>query len=313
MPKLPPEMPPAPDEADNSTGPGKPAWLRRRLPVGGNCAQTRQILRQNRLCTVCEAARCPNRWECFSRRTATFMIMGERCTRNCRFCAVPHGSPAPLDSREPGRVADAARKMELEHVVVTSVTRDDLPDKGAGCFAETIREIRRQLPRASVEVLVPDFCGSKTLLRQVLDAGPDVFNHNIETVSALYERVRPEADYRRSLDVLAEAAALRPDIPIKSGIMLGLGEHPEAVARSLADLLAADCSMLTMGQYLQPTREHLPVVRYVRPEIFEDWRQYALDAGFAAVAAGPLVRSSYRAREMFRAWQEKRKTGTDRQ
>ncbi|MFO7838096.1 MAG: lipoyl synthase [Desulfosalsimonadaceae bacterium] len=308
MPKLPTEMPHTSYESGCVRGPGKPAWLRRRLPVGGACEQTRQILRQNRLCTVCEAARCPNRWECFSRRTATFMILGNRCTRNCRFCAVPQGPSGPPDSREPSRVAAAARKMELQHVVVTSVTRDDLPDKGAGFFAETIREIRRQIPRASVEVLVPDFCGSKTLLRQVLEAGPDVFNHNIETVSGLYERVRPEADYHRSLNVLAEAAAARSDIPVKSGIMLGLGESREEVGQALSDLLAGGCSMLTMGQYLQPTRRHLPVARYIPPEMFERWRQYALDAGFTAVAAGPLVRSSYRAREMFRAWKEKSQT-----
>ena len=233
------------------------------------------------------------------------MIMGERCTRNCRFCAVAHGPAGPPDRQEPLRVAGAAREMELEHVVVTSVTRDDLPDKGAGCFARTIREIRRQLPQASIEVLVPDFEGSETCLHKVLAAGPDVFNHNLETVSGLYEQVRPEADYRRSLDLLAAAAAARPDIPVKSGIMLGLGEDREALARTLEDLLAAGCSMLTLGQYLQPTSRHLPVVHYIRPEMFEHWRQYARHAGFAAVAAGPLVRSSYRAREMFLDWQQK--------
>lgn len=296
MPKLLPEMPAT---QDCSRALRKPDWLRRRLPVGGNCEQTRAFLARKGLCTVCEEARCPNRWECFSRRTATFMIMGRRCTRNCRFCSVLHGPLGPPDPEEPVRVADAAREMGLRHVVVTSVTRDDLHDQGTGCFVQTIREIRRQLPQASVEVLVPDFGGSSTCLQQVVDAGPDVLNHNIETVARLYQRVRPEANYRRSLNVLAEAAAARPDMPVKSGIMLGLGENRAAVVRTLSDLLAAGCSMLTIGQYLQPTPRHLPVEEYFTPDIFEGWRQWALDAGFAAVASGPLVRSSYRAREMF--------------
>ncbi|MBS3732545.1 MAG: lipoyl synthase [Desulfobacterales bacterium] len=296
MQKFPPEKR---GSTDCSRDLRKPAWLRRRLPIGGQCAQTRRFLRQKGICTVCEEAACPNRWECFSRRTATFMIMGQRCTRNCRFCAVPHGPIGAPDREEPVRVAAAARELDLQHVVVTSVTRDDLPDQGAGCFVQTIREIRRQLPQASIEVLVPDFGGSSNCLQQVMESGPDVLNHNIETVAGLYHRVRPEADYRRSLNVLAEAAAARPDMPVKSGIMMGLGEDWAAVEQALSDLLASGCSMLTIGQYLQPTPRHLPVEEYVTPEMFEGWRQYALAAGFAAVASGPMVRSSYRAREMF--------------
>ena len=295
MPKLPPDKRAS---ANGRRDLHKPPWLRRRLPVGGQCAQTWRFLRQNGICTVCEEAACPNRWECFSRRTATFMIMGQRCTRNCRFCAVSHGPIGAPDGDEPVRVADAARELGLQHVVVTSVTRDDLPDYGAGCFVQTIREIRRQLPQASIEVLVPDFMGNSNCLQQVLESGPDVLNHNIETVAGLYPRVRPEADYRRSLNVLSEAAA-RPDMPVKSGIMLGLGEDRVAVKQALSDLLASGCSMLTIGQYLQPTSRHLPVEEYVTPEMFESWRQYAHAAGFAAVASGPMVRSSYRAREMF--------------
>ncbi len=295
MPKLPPDKQASEDCSHDLR---KPAWLRRRLPVGGQCAKTRQFLRQKGICTVCEKAACPNRWECFSRRTATFMIMGDRCTRNCRFCAVPHGPIGAPDLDEPVRVAGAARELGLQHVVVTSVTRDDLPDQGAGCFVQTIREIRRQLPQASIEVLVPDFMGSSNCMQQVMESGPDVLNHNIETVAGLYPRVRPEADYRRSLNVLAEAAAARPDMPVKSGIMLGLGENRAGVRQALSDLLASGCSMLTIGQYLQPTPRHLPVEEYVTPEMFESWRHYALAAGFTAVASGPMVRSSYRAREM---------------
>lgn len=234
------------------------------------------------------------------------MIMGQRCTRNCRFCAVAHGPISVPDRDEPVRVAGAARDLDLQHVVVTSVTRDDLPDQGAGCFAQTIREIRRQLPQASIEVLVPDFGGSSNCLQQVIEAGPDVLNHNIETVAGLYHRVRPEADYRRSLNILAEAAASRPDMPVKSGIMLGLGEERATVARTLSDLLDSGCSMLTIGQYLQPTPRLLPVEQYVTPEMFERWRQFAFEKGFAAVASGPLVRSSYRAQEMFFQVKDKR-------
>ncbi len=298
-------LPPSPDirkEKDSARKIGKPAWLRRRLPPGGTCEQTHRLLRQEGLHTVCEAARCPNRWECFSRRTATFMIMGDRCTRNCRFCAVPQGPAGPPDQTEPLRVARAARKMELQHIVVTSVTRDDLPDHGANCFVRTIREIRRQLPQASIEVLIPDFCGRQDLLYPVLEAGPDVLNHNLETVPGLYPKIRPAAQYQRSLELLTKAAAFQTDIPVKSGLMLGLGEDRAALAQTLRDMLSAGCSLLTMGQYLQPTPDQVPIERYVTPEEFENWRQYALQTGFDAVASGPLVRSSYRAREMFQNW-----------
>ncbi len=251
--------------------------------------------------TVCEEAKCPNQWECFSHHTATFLIMGDHCTRNCRFCAVLHGPLSKPDPDEPLRVAKAARSLGLQYVVVTSVTRDDLPDGGASLFAQTIQEIRRQNPGAAVEVLIPDFQGDERSLAVVLDAGPAVLNHNIETVERLYPRVRPGADYRRSLQLLARARAYRPSIPRKSGMMLGLGETDEEVRQALRDLFRAGCRLLTMGQYLQPSDGHLPVERFVPPEAFETWRTFALDLGFSAVSSGPFVRSSYKAGEMYRA------------
>ena len=251
--------------------------------------------------TVCQEARCPNQWECFSRNTATFLIMGDRCTRNCRFCAVLHGPRGEPDPEEPSRVAEAARSLGLDYVVVTSVTRDDLPDGGASLFAETIREIRRKKPGTDVEVLIPDFQGNERALALVLDAGPAVLNHNIETVERLYPEVRPGADYGRSLKLLERARTYSPAIPRKSGMMLGLGETAEEVRGTLRNLLEAGCMMLTLGQYLQPSESHLPVSRFVPPEEFETWRTVALDMGFSAVFSGPFVRSSYRAGEMHRA------------
>jgi lipoic acid synthetase len=227
--------------------------------------------------------------------------MGERCTRNCRFCAVIPGAPEPLDPQEPERVAEAVERMGLKYVVVTSVTRDDLPDGGASHFAATIQAIRRRVPPAEVEVLIPDFQGDRASLETVLAARPEVLNHNIETVPRLYPQVRPQADHHRSLELLARAARFTPVLPVKSGLMLGLGERPAEIRQTLADLRATGCRILTLGQYLQPTPQHLPVEAYVTPEEFEAWRKVALELGFSEVASAPFVRSSYHAKESFHA------------
>jgi lipoic acid synthetase len=248
------------------------------------------------LATVCQSAHCPNLGECFSRGTATFMILGTRCTRRCRFCAVDKGAPGPPDAKEPERIAAAVRQMGLTHAVVTAVTRDDLPDGGAGQFAGTIRQIRDQCPGVSVEVLVPDFGGAIPALDELCTARPDVFNHNIETVPRLYPRIRPGAEYRRSIGVLSYAAA--KGLTVKSGLMLGLGETDKEIRETLMDLKYAGCMRLTMGQYLAPSKANAPVARYVPPEEFEQWGDAARRMGFASVASGPLVRSSYRAEEM---------------
>lgn len=276
----------------------KPAWLKTRLPTGPEYEKVRTLIRDGDLHTVCQEARCPNQWECFSSRTATFLIMGPNCTRNCRFCAVDHGVPAPPDCGEPVRVAEAAKRMGLSYVVVTSVTRDDLPDGGASVFAETIREIRARIPGAAVEILIPDFQGDAEALRTVVEAKPDVLNHNIETVPHLYPSVRPEAIYIRSLDLLGRALILDPSLATKSGLMLGLGESPEEIRETLRDLLDAGCSLLTLGQYLQPSKGHIEVARFVPPEEFDLWKKTAMDMGFARVASGPFVRSSYHARDL---------------
>lgn len=279
-------------------GISKPEWLRKRLPRGADFENVRRMLRGSHLHTVCQEARCPNIWECFSRRTATFLILGDRCTRNCRFCAIECGPLAPPDPGEPERVARAAQSLGLDYVVVTSVTRDDLPDGGASLLAETIRAIRERMPHARVEVLIPDFKGDPAALETVLAARPHVLNHNVETVPRLYPRARPQADYHRSLALLARAAKWEPRIPTKSGIMLGLGETRPEIEATIRDIYEAGCRFLTLGQYLQPTTNHLPVAYYVPPEEFEGWRAWALDLGFEGVFSGPYVRSSYRAREM---------------
>lgn len=276
----------------------KPAWLKVRLPSGPEYESVRSLIRDGDLHTVCQEARCPNQWECFSSKTATFLILGPNCTRNCRFCAVERGAPAPPDPGEPLRVAEAAKRMGLRYVVVTSVTRDDLPDGGASLFSETIREIRAKIPGAAVEVLVPDFLGDADALRTVLDAGPEVLNHNLETVPRLYPSVRPEAIYGRSLELLRRARAFDPSLAVKSGLMLGLGESPGEIRRTLQDLLDAGCRLLTLGQYLQPSKHHVEVARFIPPEEFELWRKTALEMGFARVASGPFVRSSYHARDL---------------
>lgn len=277
----------------------KPAWLKRRLPAGAEFEKVRGMITGDRLHTVCQEAGCPNIWECFSQKTATFLIMGSRCTRNCRFCAVPDGPLEPPDPNEPARVARVAREMDLKYVVVTSVTRDDLPDGGAGIFAKTIQEIHQQIPGARVEVLIPDFLGSKKSLYTVLHAHPDVLNHNIETVARLYPIVRPQADYSRSLKLIRRVHKYGPAMPAKSGLMLGLGEYREEIEKTLEDMLEAGCRILTLGQYLQPSKNHLPVKRFIPPEEFEEWRKAALSMGFGEVASGPFVRSSYHAKELF--------------
>jgi lipoic acid synthetase len=277
----------------------KPSWLKRRLPTGPNYEKIRGMIRNDRLHTVCQEDKCPNMWECYSQHTATFLIMGPRCTRNCSFCSVKADPLHPPDPEEPARVAKVARRMGLKYVVVTSVSRDDLSDGGAGIFAKTIEEIHKVIPDVCIEVLIPDFQGSLAALQTVLRARPDVLNHNLETVPRLYSQVRPQADYRRSLDLIQRSSKSAPGIPTKSGLMLGLGEKHSEIKQSLQDLRDANCQMLTLGQYLQPSKRHLPVTRYVLPQEFEEWRQTALNMGFAQVASGPFVRSSYHANELY--------------
>ncbi|MEK7406923.1 MAG: lipoyl synthase [Acidobacteriota bacterium] len=275
--------------------PRLPEWLRKPATHFVSLHGLKQDLRRLALHTVCEAARCPNIHECFHRGTATFMILGDRCTRGCGFCAVPRAGPvitAP-DPGEPARVAEMAARMDLRHVVITSVTRDDLAGGGAGHFAATISEVRQALPAACVEVLTPDFGGDLDSVRRVLEAEPDVFNHNMETVARLYPRVRPQADYRRSLEVLSFARRHRPRLLTKSGLMVGLGEEAEEVQALLRGLRAAGVDVVTIGQYLQPTRHNLPVAAYVRPEQFDAYGGYGLALGFKMVFSGPFVRSSY--------------------
>lgn len=279
----------------------KPDWLKRRLPSGDAFNRVRELIEKSQLHTVCQEAKCPNIWECYSQQTATFLIMGDRCTRNCGFCSVAPGRPAPLDLQEPARVAATVAAMGLRYVVVTSVTRDDLADGGAGHFAATIRAIRRRMPKAQIEVLIPDFQGDAGALDTVLDARPDVLNHNIETVPRLYPQVRPRADYRRSLELLRRSREFDASLPTKSGLMLGLGEARQEVHRSLQDLREAGCRILTLGQYLQPSPQHLPVQTFVTPQEFEDWRRTALGLGFSEVASAPFVRSSYHAKDAFQA------------
>lgn len=273
-------------------------WLRKRLPAAGGMERVRGVLRRSGLRTVCQSAHCPNLFECFARGTAAFLILGPNCTRRCRFCAVPGGEPAPVDPQEPLRVAQAVSRLALGYVVVTSVTRDDLADGGAGQFARVIAEVR-QRTGARVEVLTPDFAGSAGALATVLTAGPDVYNHNLETVPRLYPEVRPGASYRRSLRLLSRVKALAPAVVTKSGLMLGLGEERGEVSRVLVELRSVGCDVVTLGQYLAPSEEHLPVARFVPPEEFEEVSEEARALGFRAVSAGPFVRSSHGAAELF--------------
>ncbi len=276
----------------------KPPWIRVRLPSGNAVAELKSKLRKRQLVTVCEEASCPNIHECFSKGTATFMILGEVCTRRCSFCDVAHGRPLPPDPNEPGHLAATIRDMELQYIVLTSVDRDDLRDGGAAHFAECTDRVREVNPGIRLEILVPDFRGKGKMERalEVLSTSPpDVFNHNLETVESLYRDVRPGADYQWSLDLLARFKQRHPDIPTKSGIMLGLGENREQVEKTLQDLRNHDVEMITIGQYLQPTAHHHPVMRYWAPEEFESLSEFGYGLGFAHMACGPLVRSSYHA------------------
>jgi lipoic acid synthetase len=275
-----------------------PEWLRRPIAAPGRQGEVRATIGELGLHTVCQSARCPNQGVCFAAGTATFLIMGDACTRGCRFCAVETRAPAPLDPDEPRRVAEAAARMGLRHVVVTTVTRDDLADGGAVHFIAVIEALRAELPGIAVEVLTSDFAGSDEAVDTVAAARPDVFNHNVETVPRLYAEVRPGAGYERSLRVLARVKATQPDLPTKSGLMLGLGETPDEVVAVMRDLRAAGVGMLTLGQYLRPSKRHLPVAEFVRPDVFAQLEQEAKALGFVAVASAPFVRSSYHAGEL---------------
>ena len=280
----------------------RPPWLKVRFFGGENYQDLKRIMRGLDLHTVCESARCPNQGECWEHRTATFMILGDICTRACGFCAVTSGRPAgPPDEDEPERVAQAVEQMRLKYAVVTSVNRDDQPDGGAKLFARTIAAVRARVPECKVEVLIPDFRGDGDALETVVAARPDVLNHNMETVPRLYRRVRPGAIYARSLRLLGQAKGLAPGMPVKTGMMLGLGETREEVLQTMSDLVAQGADILTLGQYLQPTREHLPVVRFVHPREFADYKQLGREMGFRHVESGPLVRSSYHAFEQVQA------------
>ena len=278
-----------------------PPWLKRRLPHGGVLAETSRLAEGSRVATVCQEARCPNRGECWSRRVVTFMIMGKTCTRDCAFCAVGHGRPGPLDPDEPRRLAQAAATLAARHVVITSVTRDDLPDEGAAHFAATVRAVRERLPDATVEVLPPDLHARPECIERICAAGPDVYNHNIETVERLTPQIRPQADYRRSLAALQIVKRSHPGMLTKSGLLLGLGEGRVEIDATLADLRAAGCDIVTIGQYLQPTPAHWPVARYWHPDEFDTIAGYARGLGFASVMSGPFVRSSYNAAEAARS------------
>lgn len=288
----------------------KPDWLKIQVSGAGSFSQVKRIVDNQQLHTVCQSARCPNIGECWARRTATFMILGNVCSRNCGFCAVASGKPGPLDPDEPSRVAEAVEALGLRYAVVTSVTRDDLPDGGAAHFAETIRAIKKLQPKCAIEVLIPDFQGSPTALQTVLDAKPDLLNHNLETVSELYKRVRPQASYQRSLELLWRAR--KHKMRTKSGLMLGLGEKRNQVQRAMRDLRAVDCLILTLGQYLQPSKQHLPVDRYVLPEEFSRLRHDGYAMGFEYVAAAPLVRSSYHAEEQLHTKNSETKTSMEK-
>jgi len=273
----------------------KPAWLRAKIPGGAVYHETTGIVRENTLHTVCESAQCPNLGECWSRKTATIMILGNICTRSCGFCAVQTGRPTELDRDEPRRVAEAIRLMGLKHAVITSVARDELRDGGASIWAETIRAVRAESPQTAIEVLIPDFKGRWQDLETVLDAKPDILNHNVETVPRLQKVIRPQAKYERSLEMLRRAKAA--GFVTKSGLMLGIGEEQDEIAATLRDMAADKLDILTLGQYLRPSAQHLPLYRWVTPEEFVRWKQFSLDLGFRAVESGPLVRSSYHADE----------------
>jgi lipoyl synthase len=284
----------------------RPDWLRVRIPTGENYEDLKRLMRSKALHTVCEEARCPNIGECWGHRTATFMILGSVCTRSCGFCAVATGRPMALDWEEPKRVAEAVAQMGLRHVVLTSVNRDEQRDGGATIFASTIRWVRRLNPGCAVEVLTPDFKGDRAALQTLMNARPDVYSHNVETIARLHKRVRPQARYERSLQVLRWAKEMYPETPTKTGFMLGLGETREELSELMRDIRAADVDILTIGQYLQPTQEHLPIERYWTPDEFADLKREGMALGFRHVESGPLVRSSYH------AWDQVKAAGMDK-
>jgi lipoic acid synthetase len=279
----------------------KPDWLKINLKTDENFKEIKSMMRSKTLHTVCEEAKCPNIHECWANRTATFMILGDICTRACRFCAVKTGLPTELDLEEPERVADAALQMGLRHCVVTSVARDDLKDGGAMIFAETIKAIRRKLPMCTVEVLIPDFLGREESLATVLEAKPDILNHNMETVERMSDRVRSKAKYRRSLELLERSKRIAPNIPTKSSVMIGVGEEWDELLQTMDDLRAVGCDIMTIGQYLQPSTTHLAVAKYYTPEQFAVLKEEGMKRGFKHVESGPLVRSSYHAHEQVQA------------
>jgi lipoic acid synthetase len=276
----------------------RPNWLKKRIKINDQQTRIHELLAGLHLNTVCQSAVCPNIAECFAKGTATFMILGNICTRNCRFCAIEGGKPLPVDEDEPKRLALAAKEMGLKHVVITSVTRDDLPDGGASHFARTIDELHNQLSCATIEVLTPDFKGDESALAIVIKSKPDIFNHNVETAPRLYPEVRPMADYRRSLSVLEKAKKIDPQIYTKSGIMIGLSETRSEISEVLKDLISVGCNILTVGQYLSPSKSHIEIHEYIHPEVFKDIEQEAKDLGFSYVASGPFVRSSFIAAEV---------------
>ncbi|OGO16998.1 MAG: lipoyl synthase [Chloroflexi bacterium RBG_16_48_7] len=283
-----------------------PVWFKQQIPRAGEIASVERLLKDLRLHTVCDGAHCPNKGFCFSRGTATFMIMGDTCTRNCTFCAISKGGPSQLDTNEPSHITEAVRRLALRYVVITSVTRDDLPDGGASHFARTIESLHRIVPQVKVEVLVPDFEGDPSSIKTVMQARPEVFSHNLETVPSLYHEVRPMADYRRSLEVLGQAKQINADAVTKSALMLGLGETHDEVVSVMQDLREVGCNLLTLGQYLAPP-DHHPVIRFLPPAEFAEYEQIGLKVGFSAVASAPLVRSSFKAAELFDRAQERRR------
>lgn len=279
----------------------KPSWLKVKAPGGDNYLRLKHMMQELNLHTVCEEARCPNIGECWDHGTATFMILGDVCTRNCAYCAVAHGRPPKYDIEEPSRVATAIAEMNLRHAVITSVDRDDLPDFGAYIFAETIRQIHEKLPTCSIEVLVPDFQGNVESIRAVLEARPDIYNHNTETVPRLYKKARPGGRYERLLEIFRISKRIAPDIPTKTGIILGMGETNEEVIETMKDLRSVDVDILTLGQYLKPSDAHIALDRYVTPEEFRELYTVGMSLGFRHVESGPLVRSSYHAWEQVQA------------
>jgi lipoyl synthase len=281
----------------------KPDWLKVRAPGSPGYLRLKAIMRDLNLHTVCEEAQCPNIGECWLHGTATFMILGDVCTRACSYCAVAHGKPGAIDAAEPQRVANAIKTLDLNYVVITSVDRDDVADGGAAIFAETIRETRARLPECRIEVLIPDFQGNGDALHTVLDARPDILNHNTETVPRLYRMARSGGRYARTLELLDRSKRYAPDIPTKTGVMVGLGEEKDELVQTFKDLRGAGCEILTVGQYLRPTAEHAPIVRYYHPDEFRDLKTIALDLGFVHVESGPLVRSSYHAHETADAYE----------